>query len=153
MIYIPPADYGTRFEVWKRGLVSSQEMLHTDINYSLLTKLTQGWTAGNIRRACSDVIQKHKRDVAKQERAKQKDMDPWAHLGNLVTRATTIGKLYITMDTLLEAISEYDPVFLEQEKLWNKWFNKTTLQKARLATQVGTGGKKKKKGKKGKGKK
>lgn len=136
VLYIPLPDYGTRFEMWKTTLNVKPELLHPDINYTLLTKLSQGWTIGNIRKACDDVVQRHHKDVAKQQRDRRKDMDPWGHLGNLVIRPVSIGKLFITMDKLVESIGEYDPLFLEQEKLWNSWWNKTPLQKGRLQTQV-----------------
>lgn len=100
------------------------------------------------------MVQRHQRELTKQQHDRRKDLDPWGYLGNLVIRPVTIGRLLITMDKLIESIGEYDPVFLEQEKLWSNWWNKTTLQKARLATQVKAGPERKrdKKGKK-KGKK
>lgn len=65
-------------------------------------------------------------------------------------RVSTMGKKLIRLDQFIEELSTHDPVFVEQDKAWNKFFNQTPLQKARLSNQIGglETGKKKKKGKK-----
>ncbi|CAL8129489.1 unnamed protein product [Orchesella dallaii] len=150
IFYVPPADYGTRLLLWKEGLATISELLHPDINYTLLAKLSQGWTSGSINKTCRDVVEDHHKDLAERNKETSKETDPWRHLGRAApVRFIKIGKVYITMSKLMQYISEYDPVFIEQEKLWNSWWNKTPLQKARLGTQVKVGPEKKK-GKKGK---
>lgn len=131
---------------------------HPHMHLPLLAKLSDNWTLGNIKVACERAIEEQKRISAKEKEDNQKpyEFDIQNILeGKLLFKTVKIGRKLIRMEDVTNELAMIDPIFVEQEKAWNSWFNKTPLQKLRLASQrptKGNKGKGKEKSKKGKGK-
>jgi len=124
------------------------------MNIPLLTKLSDSWTLGHIKLCCEKTLEKHYEiaEAEMEEHMAPYEFDPEKYMeGALMFKPVKIGRKRIRMEEMLDNLAIIDPVFLEQEKAWNNWFNKTPIQKLRIASQFS--GDKKKKGKgKGKGK-
>jgi SpoVK/Ycf46/Vps4 family AAA+-type ATPase len=153
LVYIPRPDYGTRLDMWREFLIPHNALLHYDIHYSLLAKLSDSWTAGKIKNTVQGSLKQYKKGLNDDQLEKElQETDPMFQMETKGKKISKVGRRMIRMNDIMEAMSNNDPIFLEQDKVWNNWFNKTTLQKQRLSTQLGggKGDKKKKKGKKGK---
>jgi SpoVK/Ycf46/Vps4 family AAA+-type ATPase len=153
-LYIPKPDHASRLAMWQNCLADHIPNFDKEMNFALLAKLSDSWTLGNIKKCAEDALEKHY-DLAEEEmeeHLKPYEFDPEKYLkGALMFKPVKIGRKRIRMEDILESLSLIDPLFLEQEKAWTNWFNKTPLQKARIAAQFAGGADKKKKGK-GKGK-
>jgi len=137
--------------MWKRLLEKDMKLLHPDVNFSLLTKLSENWTLGAIEKVVKGTIRTFNASLVEARRVKkERDEDVLAaHAAG--GRVVSMGTKKIRMEDFCHGLSENEPIFLEQAKCWNTWFNKTPLQKARMATQFAhkSGDKKGKKDKKG----
>jgi len=149
-VYIPRPEYGTRLDFWHEWLIPHSSILNHDVHYSLLAKLSDGWTGGMIKATVSAIVKRHKKMLQEEQIERElRETDPMYKIESGGKAVSHVGKKLIKMDHIMDEMSNFDPVFIEQDKAWNAWFNKTPLQKARLQEQGGGGKGKDKKGKKG----
>lgn len=126
ILYIPKPDHGDRIAMWRDLFAPNSHELHQDVQLSLVAKLSDGWTLGAISSVVKTVTQKHYDAV---DRERRYNLSQGAGKDQKIIK---IGRKLIRMDDILLELSILDPLFLEQEKLWNSWFSKTPLQRARL---------------------
>lgn len=123
--------------MWRHYLIPFANYLFKDVHFSLLTKLSDGYTIGNIKKVVTTIISEHEALLEKEENEKKfRDDEPWMLLETGGKKVSSVGKKSIKMEKFVAGLVKCDPVFVEQEKLWMKYFNDTPLQKLRLEGQV-----------------
>ncbi|VUZ48711.1 unnamed protein product, partial [Hymenolepis diminuta] len=105
IILIPRPDYGTRYLLWKVLIVKNGGKLTRDLDISSLAKVSDGYTAGMIDRSCKEVLTERRLDL----------MD----------------KIPLRGSELISPLARIDPVFVEEEEAYKKWYRKTPLGKKR----------------------
>jgi len=135
---IPKPDYNTRYLLWKYYIkyYGGEWSSFRYINLSLLTKLTNNYTAGAIKALCERVI---------------------------TEKRITINKMKpLNTQEFIMQIAEMIPINKDDDKLYKNFFEKLPLQKKRIASfsevdedpknkkKDAKGGKNDNKGKKGK---
>ena len=131
VLSIPRPDYGTRRLLWRETLLregASYLHLKTGLDISSLTKISDGYTAGDITHSIRQVL--------------------------TARRIQTLAYKPLLASEFVPPLARLDPVFAELEQAFQIWMTKTSLGKARDALfkppdEDGGG----KKGKKGGGKK
>jgi len=136
--------------MWQKCLGDHVADFHPHMNLPLLAKLSDNWTLGKIEACAKRAIAVHKRISAKELEEEDKPYE--FNLNNILTgkplfKQARVGRKLLQMEDITNELAMLDPIFVEQEKAWNTWFNKTPLQKLRLISQ-----RPQVKGKKGKGK-
>jgi len=151
MLYIPRPDYGVRVEIWKKLFKDQKSYLDEDVSPSLMAKLSDGWTYDCIKKCVNIALQAHKEKIDEEDRQlKVYNANIWNQYES-GGKKIRIGKRTIKANEILEALGNFDPMFLEQDKAWLSWWNKTPQMKLRIASQFGSAAAKGKG--KGKGKK
>lgn len=130
IILVPRPDYASRYVLWKQIILRNGGVLTNALNISCLSKVTDGFTQGQIVKVVKDVLT--------DRRIRQQAYKPLT------------GVEFITMMTSM------NPVYKEEEECFKNWYDKTPLGRKRvLSLTVGGSREKekekgKKKGKKGK---
>uniref|UniRef100_A0A8C8U6W9 IQ motif containing with AAA domain 1 n=1 Tax=Peromyscus maniculatus bairdii TaxID=230844 RepID=A0A8C8U6W9_PERMB len=128
IILVPRPDYASRYVLWKQIILRNGGVLTNALNISCLSKVTDGFTQGQIVKVVKDVLT--------DRRIRQQAYKPLT------------GVEFITMMTSM------NPVYKEEEECFKNWYDKTPLGRKRVMslTVGGSREKEKEKGKK-KGKK
>ncbi|XP_068959245.1 dynein regulatory complex protein 11 [Petaurus breviceps papuanus] len=127
IIMIPRPDYASRFVLWKEAIQQAGGKITKSLNISCLSKVTDGFTQGQIVQVVKSILTE--RRVWQQ---KQKALTAVEFITNL---------------------ARMDPVYKEEEESFKTWYSKTPLGKKRAMALSGADEKDKGKGKgKGKGK-
>nr|BAE24115.1 unnamed protein product [Mus musculus] len=125
IILVPRPDYASRYVLWKEIILRNGGKLTNSLNISCLSKVTDGFTQGQIVQVIKDVLT--------ERRLRQQAHKPLTAIE------------FITMMTNM------NPVYREEEESFKNWYAKTPLGKKRvLSLTVGNKEKEKDKGKKGK---
>uniref|UniRef100_A0A8C6I316 IQ motif containing with AAA domain 1 n=1 Tax=Mus spicilegus TaxID=10103 RepID=A0A8C6I316_MUSSI len=125
IILVPRPDYASRYVLWKEIILRNGGELTNSLNISCLSKVTDGFTQGQIVQVIKDVLT--------ERRLRQQAHKPLTAIE------------FITMMTNM------NPVYREEEESFKNWYAKTPLGKKRvLSLTVGNKEKEKDKGKKGK---
>lgn len=90
--------------------------MHQDVHFSLLTKLSDGWTAGVIKKVVDSVITAHAKLLEYDDLdRKYQEEDPYLMMESRGKKVvSSIGKRLIRINQFLEELSNHDPVFVEQ---------------------------------------
>ncbi|XP_036029377.1 dynein regulatory complex protein 11 [Onychomys torridus] len=128
IILVPRPDYASRYVLWKQIILRNGGVLSNALNISCLSKVTDGFTQGQIVKVVKDVLT--------DRRIRQQAYKPLT------------GVEFVTMMTSM------NPVYKEEEENFKNWYDKTPLGRKRVMslTVGGSREKEKEKGKK-KGKK
>lgn len=126
IILVPRPDYASRYVLWKQIILRHGGELTNALNISCLSKVTDGFTQGQIVQVVKEVLT--------ERRVRQQTQKPLTAIE------------FITMMTTM------NPVYREEEENFKNWYAKTPLGKKRvLSLTVGVNKEKEKdKGKKGK---
>ncbi|XP_028611238.1 dynein regulatory complex protein 11 isoform X1 [Grammomys surdaster] len=132
IILVPRPDYASRYVLWKQIILRHGGELTNALNISCLSKVTDGFTQGQIVQVVKEVLT--------ERRIRQQANKPLTAIE------------FITMMTNM------NPVYREEEENFKNWYAKTPLGKKRVLSLTVGGNKEKekdkgKKGKKGKKKK
>ncbi|XP_050019070.1 dynein regulatory complex protein 11 isoform X1 [Alexandromys fortis] len=134
IILVPRPDYASRYVLWKQIILRNGGVLTNALNISCLSKVTDGFTQGQIVKVIKEVLT--------DRRIRQQPHKPLTAVE------------FITMMTSM------NPVYKEEEESFKNWYAKTPLGKKRILSLTIGGSikdkekdKGKKKGKKGKKKK
>ncbi|XP_029394863.1 dynein regulatory complex protein 11 isoform X5 [Mus pahari] len=132
IILVPRPDYASRYVLWKEIILRNGGELTNSLNISCLSKVTDGFTQGQIVQVIKDVLT--------ERRLRQQAHKPLTAIE------------FITMMTNM------NPVYREEEESFKNWYAKTPLGKKRVLSLTVGGNKEKekdkgKKGKRGKKKK
>lgn len=132
IILVPRPDYASRYVLWKQIILRNGGELTNSLNISCLSKVTDGFTQGQIVQVVKEVLT--------ERRIRQQAHKPLTAIE------------FITMMTNM------NPVYREEEESFKNWYAKTPLGRKRVLSLTVGGNKEKekdkgKKGKKGKKKK
>ncbi|XP_040608986.1 dynein regulatory complex protein 11 [Mesocricetus auratus] len=133
IILVPRPDYASRYVLWKQIILRNGGVLTNSLNISCLSKVTDGFTQGQIVKVVKEVLT--------DRRVRQQSHKPLTAVE------------FITMMTTM------NPVYKEEEESFKNWYAKTPLGRKRMMLLSVNGIKEKekekgkKKGKKGKKKK
>lgn len=132
IILVPRPDYASRYVLWKQIILRNGGELTNSLNISCLSKVTDGFTQGQIVQVVKEVLT--------ERRIRQQAHKPLTAIE------------FITMMTNM------NPVYREEEESFKNWYAKTPLGRKRVLSLTVGGSKEKekdkgKKGKKGKKKK
>uniref|UniRef100_A0A8C6RQH5 IQ motif containing with AAA domain 1 n=1 Tax=Nannospalax galili TaxID=1026970 RepID=A0A8C6RQH5_NANGA len=123
IILVPRPDYASRYVLWKHIIQRHGGVLTNSLNVSCLSKVTDGFTQGQIVKAVKDVLTDH--------RIRQQAHKP------------------LTAEEFIAMMTNMNPVYKEEEESFKNWYAKTPLAKRRLlALTVGGSKEKDKKGEK-----
>ncbi|XP_057696694.1 dynein regulatory complex protein 11 [Corythoichthys intestinalis] len=106
VILIPRPDYGSRYVLWKQLIQKHGGEITSALDLSSLSKISDGYTAGNMIQAIQQVITK--RRLLLQE------------------------KRPLTAVEFVAPLAKFTPVFQDQEEALKKWYAKTPLGKKRI---------------------
>ncbi|XP_051046727.1 dynein regulatory complex protein 11 isoform X1 [Phodopus roborovskii] len=133
IILVPRPDYASRYVLWKQIILRNGGVLTNALNISCLSKVTDGFTQGQIVKVVKEVLT--------DRRIRQQSHKP------------------LTAVEFITIMTTMNPVYKEEEESFKNWYAKTPLGKKRIMS-LSVGGVKekekdkgKKKGKKGKKKK
>ncbi|XP_052606417.1 dynein regulatory complex protein 11 isoform X2 [Peromyscus californicus insignis] len=124
IILVPRPDYASRYVLWKQIILRNGGVLTNALNISCLSKVTDGFTQGQIVKVVKDVLT--------DRRIRQQAYKPLT------------GVEFLTMMTSM------NPVYKEEEECFKNWYDKTPLGRKRVMslTVGGSREKEKEKGKK-----
>ncbi|VDN99468.1 unnamed protein product [Rodentolepis nana] len=103
IILIPRPDYGTRYLLWKTLIVKNGGKLTRDLDISSLAKVSDGYTAGMMDRSCKEILTDR--------------------------RLSLMEKIPLKGSELISPLARNDPVFVDEEGAYKKWYCKTPLGK------------------------
>ncbi|XP_058695882.1 dynein regulatory complex protein 11 [Poecile atricapillus] len=126
IILLPKPDYLTRFALWKHYILQAGGALSRRVNLNCLAQVSDGFTQGHV----VDVVQ----TVLTELRLLQMARKP------------------LRTAEFVTSLARHDPVYKEEEEMFQAWYAKTPMGKAWSAAQEAKE-EEKEKGKKGKGKK
>ncbi|XP_059134208.1 dynein regulatory complex protein 11 [Peromyscus eremicus] len=126
IILVPRPDYASRYVLWKQIILRNGGVLTNALNISCLSKVTDGFTQGQIVKVVKDVLT--------DRRIRQQAYKPLT------------GVEFITMMTSM------NPVYKEEEECFKNWYDKTPLGRKRVMSLT-VGGSREKEKEKEKGKK
>nr|XP_034377693.1 dynein regulatory complex protein 11 isoform X2 [Arvicanthis niloticus] len=132
IILVPRPDYASRYVLWKQIILRHGGELTNSLNISCLSKVTDGFTQGQIVQVIKEVLT--------ERRIRQQAHKP------------------LTAMEFISMMTNMNPVYREEEESFKNWYAKTPLGKKRVLSLTVGGNKEKekdkgKKGKKGKKKK
>ncbi|GAB1285224.1 IQ motif-containing with AAA domain [Apodemus speciosus] len=127
IILVPRPDYASRYVLWKQIILRHGGELTNALNISCLSKVTDGFTQGQIVQVIKEVLT--------ERRIRQQAHKPLTAIE------------FITMMTNM------NPVYREEEENFKNWYAKTPLGKKRVLSLTVGGNKEKEKDKGKKGKK
>ncbi|KAL1770534.1 IQ and AAA domain-containing protein 1 [Sigmodon hispidus] len=123
IILVPRPDYASRYVLWKQIILRNGGVLTNALNISCLSKVTDGFTQGQIVKVIKEVLT--------DRRIRQQSYKPLTAVE------------FITMMTSM------NPVYKEEEESFKNWYAKTPLGRKRLLSLT-VGGNKEKEKEKGK---
>ncbi|XP_036622683.1 dynein regulatory complex protein 11 [Trichosurus vulpecula] len=127
IIMIPRPDYASRFVLWKQVIQQAGGKITNSLNISCLSKVTDGFTQGQIVQVIKNILTDRR---VRQQKQKA-----------------------LTAVEFITSLARMDPVYKEEEESFKTWYSKTPLGKKREIALSGADAKDKGKGKgKGKGK-
>ncbi|XP_027714098.1 dynein regulatory complex protein 11 [Vombatus ursinus] len=127
IIMIPRPDYASRFVLWKQVIEQAGGNITKSLNISCLSKITDGFTQGQIVQVIKSILTDRRIRLQKQKA--------------------------LTAVEFITSLARMDPVYKEEEESFKAWYSKTPLGKKRAHALSGADEKDKGKGKgKGKGK-
>nr|CDS32561.1 IQ and AAA domain containing protein 1 [Hymenolepis microstoma] len=103
IILIPRPDYGTRYLLWKTLIVKNGGKLTRGLDISSLAKVSDGYTAGIMERSCKEILTER--------------------------RLALMDKIPLQGSELIAPLARNDPVFVNEEEAYKKWYRKTPLGK------------------------
>ncbi|EUB64243.1 IQ and AAA domain-containing protein [Echinococcus granulosus] len=106
IILLPRPDYASRYLIWKVVIVKNGGVLTDALDISSLAKVSDGYTMGMMDRACKEVLTER--------------------------RLALLDKVPLVASELIAPLSRMDPVFLEEEEAYKKWYRKTPLGKKKM---------------------
>ncbi|VDK33316.1 unnamed protein product [Taenia asiatica] len=106
IILLPRPDYASRYLIWKVVIVKNGGVLTDALDISSLAKVSDGYTMGMMDRACKEVLTER--------------------------RLALLDKVPLVASELITPLSRMDPVFLEEEEAYKKWYRKTPLGKKKM---------------------
>ncbi|CAH8522754.1 unnamed protein product [Heterobilharzia americana] len=129
IILIPRPDYSSRNIIWRAQIIRHGGILSEDLDITSLSKISDGYTAGHIAYACSQVITER--------------------------RIAQLARKHLKAAEFITPLAQVEPVFAEEEEAYKTWYRKTPLGKQKtLAIQaeneIASNGGKKKPDKRGK---
>ncbi|XP_072496773.1 dynein regulatory complex protein 11 isoform X2 [Notamacropus eugenii] len=133
IIMIPRPDYASRFVLWKEVIQQAGGKITKSLNISCLSKVTDGFTQGQIVQVVKSILTDRRIRQQKQKA--------------------------LTAMEFITSLARMDPVYKEEEESFKTWYSKTPLGKKRANALSGADekdkgkGKGKEKGKEKKGKK
>ncbi|XP_035295158.1 dynein regulatory complex protein 11 isoform X2 [Cricetulus griseus] len=133
IILVPRPDYASRYVLWKQIILRNGGVLTNALNISCLSKVTDGFTQGQIVKVVKEVLT--------DRRVRQQSHKP------------------LTAVEFITIMTTMNPVYREEEESFKNWYAKTPLGKKRIMSLSNNGNKEKekdkgkKKGKRGKKKK
>ncbi|KAK4471393.1 hypothetical protein MN116_004825 [Schistosoma mekongi] len=107
IILIPRPDYASRNIIWRTQIIHHGGILTEDLDITSLSKISDGYTSGQIAQACSQVITERR----------------IAQLGRKCLKATEF----------IAPLAQTDPVFADEEEAFKTWYRKTPLGKQKAA--------------------
>ncbi|XP_020830578.1 dynein regulatory complex protein 11 [Phascolarctos cinereus] len=127
IIMIPRPDYASRFVLWKQVIEQAGGNITKSLNISCLSKITDGFTQGQIVQVIKSILTDRRIRQQKQKA--------------------------LTAVEFITSLARMDPIYKEEEESFKAWYSKTPLGKKRARALSGADEKDKGKGKgKGKGK-
>ncbi|XP_056670764.1 dynein regulatory complex protein 11 [Monodelphis domestica] len=126
IIMIPRPDYASRFVLWKQVIQQAGGKITNSLNISCLSKITDGFTQGQIIQVIKNVLTDRR---VRQQRQK-----------------------VLTAMEFIAGLARLEPVYKEEEESFKTWYSKTPLGKKRANALSGIDDKDKGKGKNAKGK-
>ncbi|CAO2625407.1 Dynein regulatory complex protein 11 [Lemmus lemmus] len=130
IILVPRPDYASRYVLWKQIILRNGGVLTNALNISCLSKVTDGFTQGQIVKVIKEVLT--------DRRIRQQPHKP------------------LTAIEFIAMMASMNPVYKEEEESFKNWYAKTPLGKKRILSLTAGSSKEKekdkgkKKGKKGK---
>ncbi|CDS42421.1 IQ and AAA domain containing protein 1 [Echinococcus multilocularis] len=106
IILLPRPDYASRYLIWKVVIVKNGGVLTDALDISSLAKVSDGYTMGMMDRACKEVLTER--------------------------RLALLDKVPLVASELIAPLSRINPVFLEEEEAYKKWYRKTPLGKKKM---------------------
>ncbi|VDM35056.1 unnamed protein product [Hydatigera taeniaeformis] len=106
IILLPRPDYASRYLIWKVVIVKNGGVLTDALDISSLAKVSDGYTMGMMDRACKEVLTER--------------------------RLALLDKAPLAASELIVPLSRMDPVFLEEEEAYKKWYRKTPLGRKKM---------------------
>ncbi|KAL5964794.1 Dynein regulatory complex protein 11, partial [Taenia solium] len=106
IILLPRPDYASRYLIWKVVIVKNGGVLTDALDISSLAKVSDGYTMGMMDRACKEVLTER--------------------------RLALLDKVPLVASELITPLSRMDPVFLEEEEAYKKWYRKTPLGRKKM---------------------
>ncbi|TPP62124.1 IQ and AAA domain-containing protein 1 [Fasciola gigantica] len=103
IILIPRPDYTTRYLLWRALIVRYNGFLNPNLDITSLSKISDGYTAGNIAQACRQVLTE--RRVAQ------------------LTRRRLVASEFVS------PLAQMEPVYADEEEAYKIWYRKTPLGK------------------------
>ncbi|KAI9193720.1 uncharacterized protein BJ171DRAFT_447074 [Polychytrium aggregatum] len=120
VVYCPNPDYSSRLILWRDFIKRKVQKGYENVNLSLLTRMSSGFSAGMILLACERALTDR--------------------------RIKLIRNCSLTTDEFVDQILNIPPVNAEESKLFKEWFEKTPMMKKRAlllaAPEEDDGGKK-----------
>ncbi|CAH8556235.1 unnamed protein product [Schistosoma rodhaini] len=111
IILIPRPDYASRNIIWRTQIIRHGGILTDELDITSLTKISDGYTSGQIAQACSQVITER--------------------------RIAQLSRRCLKAEEFITPLSQVDPVFADEEEAYKVWYRKTPLGKQKaLAIQA-----------------
>ncbi|CAH8502324.1 unnamed protein product [Schistosoma turkestanicum] len=107
IILLPRPDYASRNIIWRTQIVRHGGILTEDLDITSLTKISDGYTSGQIAQACAQVITER--------------------------RIAQLNRKCLKAAEFITPLSQVDPVFADEEEAYKKWYRKTPLGKQKAA--------------------
>ncbi|XP_015490417.1 dynein regulatory complex protein 11 isoform X4 [Parus major] len=126
IILLPKPDYLTRLALWKHYILQAGGALSQRVNLNCLAQVSDGFTQGHV----VDVV----------------------HTVLTELRLLQMARKPLRTAEFVTSLARHDPVYKEEEEMFQAWYAKTPIGKAWSAAQEAKE-EEKEKGKKGKGKK
>ncbi|XP_049628555.1 IQ and AAA domain-containing protein 1-like [Suncus etruscus] len=105
ILYLPRPDYASRYVLWKQT-VETKVLVSTDLDFSSLAKVSDGYTSGAIIQTIQSVLTER--------------------------RLLHMAKQPLVASEFLGPLAKQEPVYAEEEEVLKEWYFKTPLGKLRM---------------------
>ncbi|VDP60134.1 unnamed protein product [Schistosoma mattheei] len=107
IILIPRPDYASRNIIWRTQIIRHGGILTDELDITSLTKISDGYTSGQIAQACSQVITER--------------------------RIAQLSRRCLKAEEFITPLAQVDPVFADEEEAYKTWYRKTPLGKQKAS--------------------
>nr|CAH8821029.1 unnamed protein product [Trichobilharzia regenti] len=103
IILIPRPDYSSRNIIWRTQIFRHGGILTENLDITSLSKISDGYTPGQIAQACSQVVTER--------------------------RIAQLARKCLKASEFIGALAQMEPVFADEEEAYKTWYRKTPLGK------------------------